>query len=164
VPILPAKHDVRIGELAQRACCPVETIRYYEKEGLLQTPRRSSANYREYGPQHAERLAFIRRCRSLDMSLPEIRALLSAIERPGGDCRPVNALLDEHIGHVASRIAELRHLKDELDSIRAHCSGDKPARECGIVASLLDAKPGRPRGARGHVEGSHGADHGKRTR
>lgn len=61
---------MRIGELARRADCPVDTIRYYEKERLLSRARRTSANYRVYGPEHAARLAFIRRCRSLDMSLP----------------------------------------------------------------------------------------------
>lgn len=127
---------MRIGELARRADCPVETVRYYEKQGLLAAPRRSGANYRDYGPAHLERLAFVRRCRSLDMSLPEIRTLLEAIERPGADCAPVDALLDEHIGHVATRIADLTALKRELDSIRAHCAGRRPASACGIVETL----------------------------
>jgi Cd(II)/Pb(II)-responsive transcriptional regulator len=127
---------MRIGELARRADCPVETVRYYEKEGLLAAPRRSGANYREYGAAHLERLAFIRRCRALDMSLPEIRALLEAIVRPGADCAPVDALLDEHIGHVAARIADLAALKQELDAIRAHCAGRRPASVCGIVETL----------------------------
>ena len=146
---------MRIGELAGRAGCPVETVRYYEREGLLPAPRRSAGNYRVYGPEHAERLAFIRRCRSLDMSLPEICTLLEAIERPDADCGPVNALLDEHIGHVASRIAELKVLKAELDAIRAHCKGDEPAKYCGIVASL--ARPARKRAdTPAHVHGTHG--------
>jgi len=144
---------MRIGELAKRADCPVETVRYYEKEGLLPVPQRSGANYRDYGASHLERLAFIRRCRSLDMSLPEIRQLLEAVERPGADCAPVDALLDEHIGHVAARIAELQALKDELDAIRAHCAGGHPAKACGIVASL--ARGGRrPAMRRIHVRGA----------
>jgi len=150
---------MRIGELAGRVACPVETVRYYESEGLLPAPRRTAGNYRVYGPEHAERLAFIRRCRSLDMSLPEIRTLLAAIERPEAGCDPVNALLDEHIGHVAARIAELRQLKSELDAIRAHCKGDEPTKRCGIVASL--ARPARkPAGQRGHVHGTHGKRRG----
>lgn len=144
---------MRIGELAKQADCPVETIRYYEKAGLLAAPRRSGANYRDYGPAHLERLAFVRRCRSLDMSLPEIRALLEAIESPGADCAPVEALLDQHIGHVAERITELRQLKAELDAIRAHCSGGRPARSCGIIETL-SRRPGK-RGVRGnHVRGA----------
>ena len=66
---------MRIGEVASAIDCPLDTIRYYEKEGLLPPPKRSTGNYRVYGPEHVERLAFIRRCRSLDMSLPEIRTL-----------------------------------------------------------------------------------------
>lgn len=144
---------MRIGDLARRADCPVETIRYYEKQGLLAAPRRSAANYRDYGRAHLERLAFIRRCRSLDMSLPEIRGLLEAIECPGADCAPVDALLDEHIGHVAERIADLTALKRELDAIRAHCAGRRPANACGIVQSL--SRPAAKRVRRNsHVRGA----------
>jgi Cd(II)/Pb(II)-responsive transcriptional regulator len=144
---------MRIGELARRADCPVETVRYYEKQGLLAAPRRSGANYRDYGRGHLERLAFIRRCRSLDMSLPEIRALLEAIARPGADCAPVDALLDEHIGHVAARIADLTALKRELDSIRAHCAGRRPASACGIVETLRRPAAKRVR-RHSHVRGA----------
>ncbi|MEW6688013.1 MAG: Cd(II)/Pb(II)-responsive transcriptional regulator [Pseudomonadota bacterium] len=151
---------MRIGELARRADCPVETVRYYEKAGLLPAPRRSGANYRSYAAEHAARLAFILRCRSLDMSLPEIRVLLAAIERPDSDCGPVNALLDEHIGHIASRIAELKYLKSELDAIRAHCSGKHPARACGILESLSQQGV-RPSRSRVHVHGAHAVARGK---
>jgi Cd(II)/Pb(II)-responsive transcriptional regulator len=144
---------MRIGELASRADCPVETVRYYEKEKLLAAPRRSGANYRDYGAAHLERLAFIRRCRALDMSLPEIRALIEAIERPGADCAPVDELLDEHIEHVAARIADLSALKKELDSIRAHCAGRRPARACGIVDTLSRPAPKRARRS-SHVRGA----------
>lgn len=129
---------MRIGELARRTDCPAETVRYYEKARLLPPARRSAGNYRIYGPEHAERLAFILRCRSLDMSLAEIRSLLAAIERPDANCAPVNALIDEHIAHVAARIAELRQLKSELDAIRAHCSGARPQKACGILKSLSE--------------------------
>ncbi len=148
---------MRIGELARHTGCPVETVRYYEKSGLLPAPRRTGANYRDYGEVHAERVAFILRCRSLDMSLPEIRVLLAAIERPEADCGPVNALLDEHISHVASRIAELRRLKAELDAIRAHCSGEYPARACGIVRTLVRRAGAESHRVHGHVGGAHGA-------
>jgi len=145
---------MRIGELARRADCPVETVRYYEKQGLLSAPRRSGANYRDYGADHLERLAFVRRCRALDMSLPEIRALLDAIERPGADCAPVDALLDEHIGHVAVRIAELTALKQELDAIRAHCAGGQPAKACGIVETLSRQSRRRAPRRGSHVRGA----------
>jgi Cd(II)/Pb(II)-responsive transcriptional regulator len=145
---------MRIGELARRADCPVEAVRHYEKEGVLPAPRRSGSNYRDYGASHLERLAFIRRCRALDMSLPEIRALLEAIERPGADCGPVDTLLDEHIGHVAARIADLTELKEELDAIRAHCAGGQPARACGIVATLSRQSRRRVPRRGSHVRGA----------
>ncbi len=145
---------MRIGELARRADCPVETVRYYEKQGLLAAPRRSGANYRDYGNAHLERLAFIRRCRSLDMSLPEIRALFGAIERPGADCAPVDALLDEHIDHVAQRITDLNALKEELVAIRAHCAGGQPAKTCGIVEALSRQSRRRAPRRGSHVRGA----------
>lgn len=145
---------MRIGELAARGGCGADAIRYYERLRLLPPPERGANNYRSYGRAHLERLAFIRRCRSLDMSLPEIRNLLAAIERPDADCAPVNALLDEHIGHVAARIAELRQLKSELDAIRAHCSGAKPTRQCGILETLATT-PSAQR-VRSHIAAAHG--------
>jgi len=146
---------VHIGELAKRSDCAVETIRYYEREHLLPEPQRSSGNYRVYRAEHVERLSFIRRCRSLDMSLPEIRSLLEAIEQPEADCAPINALVDEHIGHVAARIGELKQLKSELDAIRAHCSGAHPAKACGILDALAQEVRTAAR-ARAHVDGAHG--------
>jgi Cd(II)/Pb(II)-responsive transcriptional regulator len=146
---------MKIGDLARAAGVDMETIRYYERAGLLPEPERLPNSYRVYGRAHLERLTFVRRCRSLDMSLPEIRMLLEAIERPDANCSPVNALLDEHIRHVAARIAELRQLKSELDAIRAHCKGDVPTRSCGILNSL--ARPSRdPVPRRPHVPGTHG--------
>ena len=67
---------MKIGELATLTNTQIETIRYYEREGLLAEPRRSEGNYRIYGSAHAERLSFIRHCRGLDMTLDEIRVLL----------------------------------------------------------------------------------------
>ena len=69
-------HGINIGALAKRTQCQAETIRYYEREGLLPPPARSQGNYRQYDTTHVERLSFIRHCRSLDMTLDEIRALL----------------------------------------------------------------------------------------
>jgi DNA-binding transcriptional MerR regulator len=88
------------------------------------------------------------------MSLTEIRALLSAIERFDGDCAPVNALLDEHIHHVAARVAELKQLKSELEAIRAHCQGTRAAKSCGILESLARPAAKRSRAA-SHVATAH---------
>ena len=128
--------NMKIGELAQATLCPVETIRYYEREGLLPPPGRTSGNYRVYGPPHAERLRFIRHCRSLDMSHEEIRALLAFRDAPGENCGEVNALLDQHIGHVARRIDELRVLERELKRLRRQCRAVRATQDCGIMRSL----------------------------
>lgn len=91
---------MKIGDLARVTFCSVETVRYYERAELLPAPARSSGNYRLYGSAHVERLRFIRHCRSLDMTHDEIRTLLAFRDAPDKECNEVNALLDEHIGHV----------------------------------------------------------------
>jgi DNA-binding transcriptional MerR regulator len=93
---------MKIGELANLTQTQVETIRYYEREGLLPETARTGGNYRIYGDAHAARLSFIRHCRGLDMTLDEIRILLHFKDAPSENCGEVNALLDEHIGHVAA--------------------------------------------------------------
>lgn len=149
---------MKIGELARRAATPVETIRFYEREGLLPAIDRSSANYRIYGEVHAERLAFIRHCRTLDMTLDEIRVLLRLRDAPQENCEEVNALLDDHIGHVAQRMRELRALEKQLKALRQQCTQGQPARDCGILNRLTEEARTSPPAARRrlHVHGSHG--------
>ncbi len=127
---------MRIGELARRTGSSVETIRYYEREGLLAEPERSAGNYRLYGAGHLERLAFIRNCRALEMSLDEIRALLDLKDCSGQDCRKVSVLLEEHIAHVGKRIAELRGLEAQLIALRDQCRQTRPVEECAILREL----------------------------
>lgn len=149
---------MKIGELALAAHTQVETIRYYEREGLLPRAPRSEGNYRIYGPEHVERLAFVRHCRSLDMTLDEIRVLLRFKDEPQADCEEVNALLDEHIGHVATRIRELRQLEKQLRTLREQCTGVRGAGHCGILNRLVQASSltgARAGGA--HVHSAHGS-------
>ncbi|MDO9091060.1 MAG: Cd(II)/Pb(II)-responsive transcriptional regulator [Rubrivivax sp.] len=152
---------MKIGELATATQTQVETVRYYEREGLLPQAPRSEGNYRIYGPEHAERLGFIRHCRSLDMTLDEIRVLLRFKDSPSEDCRDVNALLDEHIGHVAARIRELRVLEKQLKALREQCVVAQDAGHCGILSGLSHAA-GAPHAAapkaRPHVARSHGGN------
>jgi Cd(II)/Pb(II)-responsive transcriptional regulator len=101
---------MRIGELAKLADSDVDTIRYYEKIGILPKAARTEGNYRHYGEAYVERLRFVRHCRALDMTLDEIRVLLRFRDTPEANCAAVNELLDEHIGHVATRIAALTEL------------------------------------------------------
>jgi Cd(II)/Pb(II)-responsive transcriptional regulator len=147
---------MKIGELAQAVQTQVETIRYYEREGLLPQTPRSEGNYRIYGPEHVERLAFVRHCRSLDMTLDEIRTLLRFKDQPQTTCEEVNVLIDEHINHVATRIRELRQLDKQLKALRAQCSGIKEAANCGILAVLSRQRSENPgRMATKHVSGTH---------
>lgn len=147
---------MRIGDLAAATGTPAETIRFYEREGLLPTAKRADNNYRVYGAAHAERLAFIRHCRSLDMTLDEVRALLRLREQPSRDCAEVDALIDEHIGHVKQRIRELRALEKDLKLLRARCASPHAIDDCGILSGL-DAAASKPRdaGPRKHVRGAH---------
>lgn len=130
------KPEMKIGELARRTACRVETIRFYEKEGLLPPPPRSAGNYRLYGKLHVERLLFIRSCRSLDMTLDEIRRLLQIRATPRDDCSVVSTLLDKHIRQVGARIEELEQLRDQLHSLSLRCSGTRTAEQCGILQQL----------------------------
>ena len=147
---------MRIGNLAEATGMPVETIRFYEREGLIPAAQRSDNNYRVYTAVHAERLAFIRHCRNLDMTLDEIRSLLQLRDLPSPDCGEVNSLLDDHIGHVAQRIRELRTLEKDLKALRARCGSPHPIEECGILNQLDSAAAqGAKPSLRRHVRGAH---------
>ena len=159
-----ARDDMRIGELARRADCPVETIRYYERTGLLPSPGRSSGNYRLYGERHLERLSFIRRCRSLDMAHQEIRALLDVRDAPDEDCAGANRLLDEHIGHVGQRIAELKALQRELQDLRSLCGRPHAAKNCAILNELSSPETHSRPAVKVPMTHVHGAHTGKSKR
>ena len=148
---------MKIGELAKTTGSLVENIRFYEREGLLPQAERTEGNYRIYGQDHAERLAFIRNCRNLDMTLNEIRALLRFKEAPAENCGEVNVLLDDHIGHVADRIRELKALEKNLKTLRLQCQAANASKDCGILQGLSDpAESVSRRSPRSlHVHGSH---------
>jgi Cd(II)/Pb(II)-responsive transcriptional regulator len=150
---------MKIGDLARATSTPVETIRYYEREGLLPAAARTDANYRHYADAHTQRLQFVRHCRSLDMSLDEIRALLAFQDAPGDNCANVNALLDTHIGHVAQRIRELRALEKQLKELRAQCQGALDAENCGILEGLSAQAPVPT--LHGHLHGTHRKGQGR---
>jgi Cd(II)/Pb(II)-responsive transcriptional regulator len=147
---------MKIGELAKLTDCQVETVRYYEREGLLPPPARSDGNYRVYTQAHVERLTFIRNCRSLDMTLEEIRSLLSLRDSPQDQCENVNALIDEHIQHVNARVASLQALQTQLLELRQRCT-DGTLEHCGILQQL-EASGGvvAPESEHSHVGRSHG--------
>lgn len=149
------KNALKIGELAERTGCLVETIRFYERKGLLPAPSRSEGNYRLYGDTHTKRLQFIRHCRSLDMSLDEIRLLLDFRDMPEQNCAGVNTLLDKHIGHVADRIKDLTALEAQLKQLRGLCLSAQSTKECGILQGLSNADSADPRNLGSHNGGCH---------
>ncbi|WP_454909493.1 Cd(II)/Pb(II)-responsive transcriptional regulator [Variovorax gossypii] len=129
---------MRIGELGKKADCPVQTVRFYESEGLLPEPARSQGNFRLYDDAHLQRLLFIRHCRAKDMTLEEIRQLLSFRDRPERDCGEVNALVDSHIAQVRTKMKELRELERDLMDLRRSCDTARTSRECGVLNSLAE--------------------------
>lgn len=127
---------MRIGELAKSVQTPVDTIRFYERVGLLPNPARTASNYRSYSSVHADRLAFIRRCRSLEMSLDEIRGLLQFCDEPQRRCNAVNDMIEKHIIQVESRIVGLQSLARELRQLRVVCRAPDKAKNCEVLKVL----------------------------
>jgi len=125
---------MKIGELAKAAGSQVETIRFYEREGLLPVAERTDGNYRVYDQGHIERLSFIRHCRCLDMTLDEIRTLLQFKDSPQRDCGPVDQVLDDHIEHVVARIRGLKVLEKQLRQLRMQCAAGGDG--CGVIGGL----------------------------
>ena len=134
---------MKIGELARAAQCTVETVRYYEKAGLLSAPARTQGNFRVYGPAHVERLCFIRNCRALDMSHDEIHTLLRLADQPGEGCSAINAVFDQHMAHVDERIRELTRLKLQLAALRQQCRTEQTVDACGILHGLAAMETGQ---------------------
>ena len=127
---------MKIGEIASLTGCSVQTIRFYEKEGLLESNRRSEGNFRLYDEAAVEQLNFIRHCRSLDLSLPEIRQLIDLRSFPDSRCDEVNQMIDRHIDQVEKRIQELDVLMRQLVELRSHCASDRTVEQCGILNDL----------------------------
>lgn len=130
---------MRIGEIAAATGVDIETVRFYERTGLLPAPERSPNGYRAYGAAHLERLAFIRHCRSLDMALADIRRLLELLDRPALECGDVDHLVDRQLERVRARLVSLKALEKQLVSLRANCAAPKAAAQCGILAELVQA-------------------------
>ncbi|WP_239442517.1 MerR family transcriptional regulator [Saezia sanguinis] len=134
---------MRIKELAQAVGTPVETIRYYERSGLLPQAQRSENNYRVYSKADEDRLRFIRNCRALDMNLDEIRELITFIdhaEQHGGeheDCSGIRAIVADHLNHVRERLLHLKMLKRQMEHLLAACDQPEPAVACNMVRQLF---------------------------
>ena len=128
---------MRRGELAQQSGCNIETVRFYEKQGLLPAPPRTAGGHRDYTPEHLKRLTFIRRSRELGFTLGEGRSLLGLVD--GGDwtCAEVRAMTLEHLAEVRRKITDLQKLALILDDMAAQCNGGAVP-ECPIIDALLE--------------------------
>jgi len=124
-----------IGELGKATGTKAETIRYYERIGLLASPDRTQGNYRAYGKGALARLSFIRRSRDLGFSLDQVRELLALASQDQRDCASVDAIAGAHLAEVDRKIADLTALRRELNAVITSCQGGTIA-ECRILDAL----------------------------
>lgn len=127
--------ELKIGTLGRATDTNVETIRYYERIGLLSKPPRTDGNYRAYGAPDLARLSFIRRARDLGFSLDQVRALLELSDDKARDCATVDDLARDHLAEVERKIADLEALKAALSDLIASCCGGTVA-DCRILEAL----------------------------
>jgi len=124
-----------IGDLGKATNTKVETVRYYERIGLLPAPARSAGNYRTYGATELGRLSFIRRARDLGFSLDQVRALLGLSDDRTCDCAGIDRIANEHLSAVDRKLADLTALRRELKAVIDSCDGGTVA-ECRIIEAL----------------------------
>lgn len=128
---------IPIGEASRRSRINIETIRYYERIGLVPKPARSAGGRRHYTGDQVRRLAFIKRARELGFGLATIRALLALVEGGRFTCSEVHAMVLDHLGDVGRKIEDLQRIERVLEGMAAQCSrGDLP--QCPIVEALFD--------------------------
>jgi Cd(II)/Pb(II)-responsive transcriptional regulator len=133
---------MKIGDLSRATGVDVETIRYYERAGLLPPPARAANGYRSYGEQHLEQLAFVRHCRALDIPLADVKRLLDFLSGVRDERGDIDALVDAQLLRVRARLASLRALERQLSALRDSCDADHAAHECGILHELVAAAHG----------------------
>ena len=126
-----------IGVLATKSMCNIQTIRYYEKIGLITKIRRTMGNQRLYNNDHLQRIIFIRHARSLGFNLDKINALLKLADQPQSSCHIIDDTVRDHLHYVEERISQLNALKTELERIIAACSGGTIA-NCRVIEAITD--------------------------
>jgi DNA-binding transcriptional MerR regulator len=126
---------MKIGEIAAATATKVETVRFYEKAGLLPPPARTQGNYRSYGTSHLKRLSFIRRARQLGISLDDVRELLVLADDKDQSCEAVDAIASAHLRDVECKLADLTQMAGELNRIIGHCRKGRVG-ECLIIETL----------------------------
>jgi len=129
------------GELARRTGCNLETVRYYEKIGLMPDPGRAANGYRQYDARHEGRLRFISRGRELGFSIDGIKGLLDLVDRRKLSCADVKTIACHHLDDVRKKIADLRRIERVLAETTRCCNGDEVP-ECPLIDTLFDRGPG----------------------
>jgi MerR family transcriptional regulator, mercuric resistance operon regulatory protein len=137
-----------IGPVSKRTGCNIETIRYYERVGLLPAPVRSPGGYRLYGNQHLKRLTFIRRARSLGFSIDEVRTLLKLADERKRPCGDVRAVAAAHLEDVRAKITDLRAMERVLSETVARCASRRQS-DCPLIEALY-REDSSPRAASPH--------------
>ena len=132
---------MKIGELARQAGVPIDTVRYYERHGLLPEPTRGASGYRIYQPADVDRLRFVRRAKALGFTLVEVRDLLSLSDHRDDDMAGMHAVAAGKLADIDHKLAELTRMRAGLQRLIAACPGHGDLRECPILHALTDAKP-----------------------
>jgi Hg(II)-responsive transcriptional regulator len=132
---------MKIGELAQRAGVGIDTVRYYEKEGLLPKAQRLASGYRVYDEQDVRRLHFVKRAKALGFTLPEIRELLALSDHRDDDMAAMKAAATEKLADVQAKIAELNRIREGLETLVASCPGHGALEQCPILTALAEDTP-----------------------
>lgn len=126
---------MRIGELAKATGTKAETIRYYERAGILPAADRTAGNYRDYSDNHLAALTFVRRARKLGFSMSQVRKLLALSDQDDNPCQDVDGLVQQQLAEVERKISDLMALQEELEQMLRSCQADKIG-ECQIIGSL----------------------------
>src|SRR5262245_4912810 len=130
-----ANGRIAIGGLSKQTGTNIETIRYYERVGLLPAPARSAGGYRLYGTDHLKRLHFIRRARALGFSIGEVRTLLRLADERKRPCAEVRVVADAHLKDVRAKIADLRRMERVLKATVAKCASGQRT-HCPVIEAL----------------------------
>jgi MerR family mercuric resistance operon transcriptional regulator len=131
-----------IGQVARQAGVGVETVRFYERQGLLQEPARRESGYRQYTEDAVARLRFIRRAKELGFSLKEIKELLALRVDPSTTCREVKEQAAAKIADIEAKISSLVRMKEALGKLATACRGRGPTSECPILDALDSEEEG----------------------
>lgn len=127
---------MKIGQLSKSTGMTIDAIRFYEKAGLIETPTRTEGGYRDFSSEIVAVIQFISRCRSLDISISDIKKLLKVRSGSAKSCRDANAVIDQQLFKLRSRIENLKQLEKNLSELRSVCNQELDPKDCRIIQSL----------------------------